>query len=177
LPILTAPFGREGIVAPSHDRCATGRWHADPTPRRGTLLVGDDQTGYIAVPFELALAAALEARCLATNRVPAHWLRRFRMSRDPHDLIRFIHAQETDYETALSEVRAGRKRSHWMWYIFPQFTGLGSSEMSRRYAIQRRAEAEEYLKHPALGPRLVEICEAVLGVDWTVRARHLRLAG
>jgi uncharacterized protein (DUF1810 family) len=96
---------------------------------------------------------------------PAQWVRRFRMSRDAHDLIRFVQTQETDYETALSEVRAGRKRSHWMWYIFPQIAGLGSSEMSRRYAIKSRAEAEAYLKHPALGPRLVEICEAVLGVD------------
>ena len=87
------------------------------------------------------------------------------MSRDAHDLIRFVQTQETDYETALSEVRAGRKRSHWMWYIFPQIAGLGASEMSRRYAVQSRAEAAAYLKHPALGPRLVEICDAVLGVE------------
>jgi uncharacterized protein (DUF1810 family) len=87
------------------------------------------------------------------------------VSHDPHDLSRFVQAQETDYETALSEVRAGRKRSHWMWYIFPQIAGLGASEMSRRYAVQSRAEAAAYLKHPALGPRLVEICDAVLGVE------------
>lgn len=87
------------------------------------------------------------------------------MSHDPFDLSRFVQAQETDYETALSEVRAGRKRSHWIWYIFPQIAGLGSSEMSRRYAIRSRAEAEAYLQHPVLGPRLLEICEAVLGVD------------
>src|SRR5262245_6822614 len=87
------------------------------------------------------------------------------MSHDPDDLSRFVEAQETHYETALSEVQAGRKRSHWMWYIFPQLARLGFSEGSRRYAIKSRAEAEAYLKHPVLGPRLVEICEAVLGVD------------
>ena len=87
------------------------------------------------------------------------------MSHDSDDVSRFVQAQQTDYETALSEVQAGRKRSHWMWYIFPQIAGLGSSDMSRRYAIKSRAEAETYLKHPVLGPRLVEICEAVLGVD------------
>jgi uncharacterized protein (DUF1810 family) len=87
------------------------------------------------------------------------------MSHDPDDLSRFVQAQETEYKTALSEVRAGRKRSHWMWYIFPQIAGLGSSEMSRHYAIKSRADAEAYLKHPVLEPRLVEICEAVLGVD------------
>ncbi len=84
---------------------------------------------------------------------------------DPHDLARFVAAQEGDYETARAEVRAGRKRSHWMWYIFPQIDGLGFSEMSRRYAIKGRAEAGAYLKHPLLGPRLVEICEAALAVD------------
>ncbi|MBA4189649.1 MAG: DUF1810 domain-containing protein [Planctomycetaceae bacterium] len=84
---------------------------------------------------------------------------------DPHDLARFVAAQAGDYETALAEVRAGRKRSHWMWYIFPQLDGLGFSEMARRYAIKCRAEAEAYLKHPILGPRLVDICGATLGVD------------
>ncbi len=84
---------------------------------------------------------------------------------DPHDLGRFVQAQVGDYETALAEVRGGRKRSHWMWYVFPQIDGLGFSSMSRRYAIKSRAEAEAYLKHPVLGPRLVEICEAALGVE------------
>ena len=81
------------------------------------------------------------------------------------DLDRFVQAQEGDYDRARAEVRAGRKRSHWMWYIFPQFAGLGFSPMSERYAIQSRAEAEAYLRHPILGPRLVEICEAALAVE------------
>jgi uncharacterized protein (DUF1810 family) len=80
-------------------------------------------------------------------------------------LNRFVLAQEADYETALSEIRSGRKRSHWMWYIFPQFEGLGQSAMSRRYAIRSRAEAEAYLMHPVLGPRLVECAEAVVSVE------------
>ena len=84
---------------------------------------------------------------------------------DPHDLGRFVRAQEGDYERALSEVRAGRKRSHWMWYVFPQYDGLGFSETTRRYAIKSVAEAQAYLAHPVLGPRLTEIAEATLGVD------------
>lgn len=83
---------------------------------------------------------------------------------DPFDLGRFVGAQQGDYETALSEIRSGRKRSHWMWYVFPQLAGLGVSAMSKRYAIRSRAEAEAYRRHPVLGPRLVEIAEAVLGV-------------
>jgi uncharacterized protein (DUF1810 family) len=81
------------------------------------------------------------------------------------DLTRFVLAQEADYETALAEIRSGRKRSHWMWYIFPQHEGLGQSAMSRRYAIRSRAEAEAYLMHPVLGPRLLECAEAVVGVE------------
>jgi uncharacterized protein (DUF1810 family) len=84
------------------------------------------------------------------------------MSDDPHDLIRFVQAQTDDYDQALSEMRAGRKRSHWMWYIFPQFDGLGHSPMSRRYAIKSLAEAKAYLDHPVLGPRLITIAEAAL---------------
>jgi uncharacterized protein (DUF1810 family) len=84
---------------------------------------------------------------------------------DPHDLKRFVDAQEGDYEQALSEVRSGRKRSHWMWYIFPQYDGLGFSSTSRQYAIKSAAEAMEYLRHPVLGPRLVECCEAALAVE------------
>src|SRR5437660_4630567 len=70
---------------------------------------------------------------------------------DPHDLGRFVQAQEGDYERALSEIRARRKRSHWMWYIFPQFDGLGFSPTSRRYSIKSVAEAQAYLAHPVLG--------------------------
>ena len=84
---------------------------------------------------------------------------------DPFGLARFVEAQADSYDRALAEVRAGRKRSHWMWYIFPQFAGLGFSSMSRRYAINSRAEAEAYLQHPVLGPRLVACCEAALAVE------------
>jgi uncharacterized protein (DUF1810 family) len=80
-----------------------------------------------------------------------------------HDLERFVAAQDSGdtYERALAELRAGRKTSHWMWFVFPQLAGLGQSEMSRRYAIASLDEAEEYLAHPVLGPRLVECAQAL----------------
>jgi uncharacterized protein (DUF1810 family) len=81
---------------------------------------------------------------------------------DPYDLRRFIDAQEGVYESALSEIRSGRKRSHWMWYIFPQCEGLGSSPTSRRYAIRSLDEAKAYLRHPVLGPRLLESANVAL---------------
>jgi uncharacterized protein (DUF1810 family) len=84
---------------------------------------------------------------------------------DPCDLARFVQAQEGTYEQALAEVRSGRKRSHWMWYVFPQFDGLGFSPTSRLYAIKSVAEAEAYLAHPLLGRRLLESVQAVLGVE------------
>jgi uncharacterized protein (DUF1810 family) len=84
---------------------------------------------------------------------------------DPYDLNRFVQAQEDDYERALSEIKSGRKRSHWMWYIFPQFDGLGFSTTSKRYSIKSVAEAKAYLSHPILGPRLTECVEAVLSVE------------
>lgn len=84
---------------------------------------------------------------------------------DPHDLNRFVRAQEHDYAPALAEIRSGRKRTHWMWYVFPQLDGLGFSEMARRYAIRGLDEARAYLEHPVLGPRLVECSEAVLAVQ------------
>jgi uncharacterized protein (DUF1810 family) len=84
---------------------------------------------------------------------------------DAHDLGRFVDAQAGDYERALAEIRSGRKRSHWMWYIFPQIDGLGFSPMCRRYSIKSLAEARAYLDHPVLGPRLVECAEAAFGVD------------
>lgn len=83
----------------------------------------------------------------------------------PHDLNRFVQAQEEDYAAALREVSAGRKQTHWMWYILPQFRGLGSSSMAQRYAIQSRAEAEAYLAHPVLGERLREMVQATLQVE------------
>lgn len=81
------------------------------------------------------------------------------------DLERFVQAQARDYDVALSELRAGKKRSHWMWYIFPQFEGLGSSPISQRYAIKSVAEANAYLAHPVLGPRLLECAEAVIRIE------------
>lgn len=83
----------------------------------------------------------------------------------PYDLNRFLRAQEGDYERALAEVRGGRKRSHWMWYVFPQFEGLGWSPTSQRYSIKSLAEARAYLSHPVLGPRLIEVMEAALSVE------------
>lgn len=83
---------------------------------------------------------------------------------DPHELSRFTNAQAAVYRQALSEIRNGLKQSHWMWYIFPQFDGLGFSSTSRRYSIKSIAEAEAYLKHQVLGLRLMECCEALLGV-------------
>lgn len=84
---------------------------------------------------------------------------------DPHHLERFVEAQRGDYASALAEIRAGRKRSHWMWYIFPQFAGLGFSETSRFFAIKSLEEAKAYLAHPVLGERLRECFDAVLGVQ------------
>lgn len=78
------------------------------------------------------------------------------------DLQRFIDAQESDYVNALAEIKKGRKRTHWMWYIFPQILGLGFSEMSKRYAIKDLDEAEAYINHPILGQRLIEICSELL---------------
>jgi uncharacterized protein (DUF1810 family) len=83
---------------------------------------------------------------------------------DPFDLERFVRAQERDYLDALAELRSGRKRSHWMWYVFPQFRGLGFSAMSRRYAIGSVDEAQAFLRHPVLGPRLRESAAALLAI-------------
>jgi uncharacterized protein (DUF1810 family) len=84
---------------------------------------------------------------------------------DPYDLERFVHAQSGVYDKAIAEIVAGRKRSHWMWYVFPQIDGLGFSSMSKRYAIKSLDEARAYLDHPILGKRLVECAEAALAVD------------
>jgi len=83
---------------------------------------------------------------------------------DPYDLNRFLEAQVADYERAFTEIRSGRKASHWMWYIFPQFAGLGTSPTARRYAIRSIEEAEAYLRHPVLGARLIECAQATLDV-------------
>lgn len=85
---------------------------------------------------------------------------------DPHDLQRFVSAQDRGiYDQALSELRAGRKTSHWMWFVFPQRSGLGHSPMSQRYAIGSPEEARAYGEHPVLGPRLIECAEALLDHD------------
>ena len=81
---------------------------------------------------------------------------------DPHDLDRFLTAQDGVHERALGELHAGRKTSHWMWFVFPQVAGLGSSSMAQRYAIGSLAEARAYLDHPVLGPRLLECARALL---------------
>jgi uncharacterized protein (DUF1810 family) len=81
---------------------------------------------------------------------------------DPHELARFLSAQATVYEQVLSELRAGRKRSHWMWFVFPQIAGLGRSAMAERYAIGSLQEARAYLAHPVLGERLRECSRLVL---------------
>ena len=82
-------------------------------------------------------------------------------SNDPYDLKRFISAQEGVYDRALAELRSGQKRSHWMWFIFPQIDGLGSSPTAKLYAIKSLEEARRYLAHPILGRRLVESTKAV----------------
>ena len=79
-----------------------------------------------------------------------------------NNLQRFIAAQETSYDTALSEISKGRKKTHWMWYIFPQVQGLGFSETSKFYAIKNSNEAKEFLMHPVLGERLIRICNELL---------------
>jgi uncharacterized protein (DUF1810 family) len=79
------------------------------------------------------------------------------------DLDRFVDAQAAWFATALKELRAGRKRTHWIWFVFPQLAGLGMSETSQRYGVSGLAEARAYLAHPVLGPRLREAVEAMLG--------------
>ena len=84
---------------------------------------------------------------------------------DTCDLQRFVEAQERVYPRVVSELRAGRKQSHWMWFIFPQIAGLGHSAMAQRYAVSSRAEAVAYLAHPVLGPRLRECTRLVNAVE------------
>ena len=85
------------------------------------------------------------------------------------DSEKYIKAQDYDYETALREVEQGEKKSHWIWYIFPQIAGLGMSSTSEYYAIKNLDEAKEYLNHPVLGKRLIEITEKLLENDGDVR--------
>ena len=80
---------------------------------------------------------------------------------DPFDLQRFLNAQNPVFESVLTELRQGRKQEHWMWFIFPQITGLGHSGMARKFSISSQAEAAAYLAHPILGPRLTECTRLV----------------
>ncbi|WP_437720909.1 DUF1810 domain-containing protein [Sorangium sp. So ce861] len=84
---------------------------------------------------------------------------------DPYDLQRFVDAQAPVYDRVLAELRRGQKTSHWMWFIFPQVQGLGYSAMARRYGIASKAEAEAYLQHPTLGPRLIECTRLVNQIE------------
>jgi uncharacterized protein (DUF1810 family) len=84
---------------------------------------------------------------------------------DLYDLNRFLLAQQKGYEPALLEITSGQKRTHWMWYIFPQIDGLGSSNISKHYAIKSVEEAKAYLDHTVLGPRLVACAEAAFRVE------------
>lgn len=86
-------------------------------------------------------------------------------STDPFDLNRFVQAQEPVYETVLAELRGGQKRTHWMWFIFPQIAGLGRSAMAQRYAIKNLDEARAYLQHPVLGLQLEECTQIVLALE------------
>ena len=85
--------------------------------------------------------------------------------KDPHDLQRFENAQDPIFEQVCAELRVGEKRGHWMWFIFPQLRGLGHSQMAVKFAISSREEADAYLKHPVLGPRLRECTRLVMLVE------------
>ena len=97
------------------------------------------------------------------------------MSEDRYGLQRFVVAQEDAaiYARALEELRAERKRGHWIWFVFPQIAGLGQSPMSQAYAIRSLDEARAYLEHPLLGPRLRECCEALLAADPSATATSI----
>jgi len=93
------------------------------------------------------------------------------MSEDPFDLARFLKAQASTYREALAEIRSGHKRSHWMWFIFPQFTGLGHSPMAQLYAIGSIAEARAYLADPVLGARYRECVASLQALPATTAER------
>ena len=91
---------------------------------------------------------------------------------DEFDLDRFVNAQDPVYSDVLAELRTGKKRTHWMWFVFPQIAGLGQSEMARRYAIRSSDEAAAYLAHPVLGPRLRE-CARLVSLHQDMEAREI----
>jgi uncharacterized protein (DUF1810 family) len=84
---------------------------------------------------------------------------------DPYDLERFVRAQNPVYDRVVSELRAGQKRTHWMWFVFPQLAGLGRSEMAQRFGIASAREATAYLTHPILGERLRQCTQLVVAID------------
>jgi uncharacterized protein (DUF1810 family) len=84
---------------------------------------------------------------------------------DPYDLRRFVEAQDSVYDSVLAELRAGRKRSHWMWFVFPQLAALGRSSTAARYGISGLAEGRAFLEHPVLGPRLRECSRLASSVE------------
>ncbi len=94
------------------------------------------------------------------------------MASDPFDLQRFVDAQDRVYEQVCAELRNGQKRGHWIWYVFPQLRGLGSSDMAKAYGIASREEAEDYLDHPVLGPRLRE-CIRLVNLVWNPFTNNL----
>ena len=91
---------------------------------------------------------------------------------DPYDLQRFVDAQNPVFDRVLAELQAGRKQSHWMWFVFPQIKGLGASPMANRYAISSIEEARAYLDHPILGPRLRECTRLVIEIEGRTTAQH-----
>jgi uncharacterized protein (DUF1810 family) len=93
--------------------------------------------------------------------------------KDPFQLVRFIEAQSRVYRQVLDELAAGEKRTHWMWFIFPQIEGLGSSPTARHFAMSGLAEAQAYLAHPVLGTRLLECTRTVLALEDGITARAL----
>lgn len=84
---------------------------------------------------------------------------------DPFQLERFVTAQQPVHDQVMAELAAGQKRTHWMWFVFPQLAGLGSSPMARTYAISGIAEARAYLTHPVLAPRLTQCCQQLMAID------------
>jgi uncharacterized protein (DUF1810 family) len=102
--------------------------------------------------------------CIQTGADHKSFMANLTQENDRFDLNRFVQAQEEIYPRALAEIQLGRKRSHWMWFIFPQIDGLGHSSTARFYAIKSKQEAKAYLDHPVLGKRLIECSEALLKI-------------
>jgi len=115
-----------------------------------------------AIGYRLFFSVALLALAVP---VGAAYCREMEDSGDPWNLNRFVDAQRDTFDRALAELKAGRKTTHWMWFVFPQWVGLGRSAMAQQYGLRGSDEALAYLTHPILGPRLVVSCRAVLSVE------------